>query len=173
MRSVRPTLPPGRAKQIEDAARDELIDPVAKIKPRTRLTLLGRSEAKIPASPAEARLETFPNPARRNYRIHFETDDFTSLCPITGQADFARIEIDYAPDRLCVESKSLKFYLASFRNERAFNEAVTNRILDDFVEACAPRDATVVAQFSARGGIALTVRAEYPDKKRQKVRDGR
>ncbi|HEY6111259.1 MAG TPA: preQ(1) synthase [Chthoniobacterales bacterium] len=129
------------------------------------LTLLGRSEAKLPSSPAEARLETFPNPARRHYRIHFETDDFTSVCPVTGQADFARIEIDYVPDRLCVESKSLKFYLASYRGERAFNEAVTNRILDDFVKACAPREAIVIAQFSARGGIALSVRAEYPDRK--------
>jgi 7-cyano-7-deazaguanine reductase len=129
-----------------------------------RVTLLGRSDAKIPSSPAEARLETFPNPARRNYRIHFGTDDFTSLCPVTGQADFARIEIDYIPDRLCVESKSLKFYLASYRNERAFNEATTNRILDDFVKACAPREAIVAAQFSARGGIALSVRAEYPER---------
>src|SRR5581483_7408961 len=119
----------------------------------TRLTLLGRSEAKLPASPAEARLETFPHPAsKRNNRSHFETDDFTSVCPITGQPDFARIDIDYVPDRLCVESKSLKFYLASYRNERAFNEAVTNRILDDFVKACAPREASVTAQFSARGG---------------------
>src|SRR4026209_67024 len=126
-----------------------------------RLTLLGRSEARIPESPEKAVLETFPNPAQRDYLIHFETDDFTSLCPVTGQADFARLEIDYVPDRLCVESKSLKFYLASYRNERAFNEAVTNRILDDFVKACAPREATVTAQFSARGGIALTVRAEY------------
>jgi 7-cyano-7-deazaguanine reductase len=138
---------------------------VAKAKRASRLTLLGRSEARIPASPAEARLETFPNPARRNYRIHFETDDFTCVCPVTGQPDFARIDIDYVPDSLCVESKSLKFYLASHRNERAFNEAVTNRILDDFVKACAPREAIVTAQFSARGGIALTVRAEYPDKR--------
>jgi 7-cyano-7-deazaguanine reductase len=130
----------------------------------SRLTLLGRSQAKLPASPGDARLETFPNPARRNYWIHFETDDFTSLCPVTGQADFARIDIDYVPGRLCVESKSLKFYLASFRNERAFNEAITNRILDDFVRACAPRQAIVTAQFSARGGIALTVRAEHPDR---------
>lgn len=135
---------------------------MAKTKP-VRLTLLGRSEAKIPASPAEAHLETFPNPAQRNYRIHFETDDFTSVCPITGQPDFARIDIDYVPDRVCVESKSLKFYLASYRNERAFNEAVINRILDDFVKACAPREAIVTAQFSARGGVALTVRAEYCD----------
>jgi 7-cyano-7-deazaguanine reductase len=138
------------------------------------LTLLGRSEAKIPASPSEARLETFPNPSRRNYWIHFETDDFTSLCPVTGQADFARIDIDYVPDRSCIESKSLKFYLASYRNERAFNEAVTNRILDDFVRACSPRHAIVAAQFSARGGIALTVRAEYPDKSPKKIgRNGR
>jgi 7-cyano-7-deazaguanine reductase len=146
---------------------------VEKTKQTTRLTLLGRSEAEIPASPAEAQLETFPNPARRNYRIHLETDDFTSLCPVTGQADFARIDIDYVPDRLCVESKSLKFYLASYRNQRAFNEAVTNRILDDFVRACAPREATVTAQFSARGGIALTVQTEYPDKCLKASRDGR
>jgi 7-cyano-7-deazaguanine reductase len=142
---------------------------VAKAKPTARLTLLGRSKATIPASPAQARLETFPNPARRSYHVHFETDDFTSLCPVTGQADFARIDIHYVPDRLCVESKSLKFYLASYRNERAFNEAVTNRILDDFVKACAPREATVIAQFSARGGIALTVRAEYSGATRQKT----
>jgi 7-cyano-7-deazaguanine reductase len=149
---------------------------VAKAKRASRLTLLGRSEVKLPASPAEARLETFPNPARRNFRIHFETDDFTSVCPVTGQPDFARIDIDYVPDRLCVESKSLKFYLASYRNERAFNEAVTNRILDDFVRACAPREAIVTAQFSARGGIALTVRGEYPDKNfdnKKLGRDGR
>src|ERR1700756_1486224 len=118
---------------------------------RSNLTLLGRSEAKIPASPSEARLETFANPAPgRNYWIHFETDDFTSVCPVTAQPDFARIDIDYIPDRVCVESKSLKFYLASYRNERAFNEAVTNRILDDFVKACGPRQAIVTAQFSAR-----------------------
>src|SRR3954451_4450974 len=126
-----------------------------------RLTLLGRSEAKIPASPEQARLETFPNPSKRDYRIHFETDDFTSLCPVTGQADFARVEIEYVPDKVCVESKSLKFYLGSYRNVRAFNEAVTNRILDDFVRACAPRHAEITAQFSARGGIALSVHAVY------------
>jgi 7-cyano-7-deazaguanine reductase len=134
---------------------------MAKAKP-SKLTLLGHSDVKLPASPDEARLETFPNPApQRDYRIRFETDDFTSVCPVTGQPDFARIDIDYVADHLCVESKSLKFYLASYRNERAFNEAVTNRILDDFVKACAPREAIVTAQFSARGGIALTVRAEY------------
>jgi 7-cyano-7-deazaguanine reductase len=134
---------------------------MTKAKP-SKLTLLGHGKAKIPSSPAQARLETFPNPApQRDYRIHFETDDFTSVCPVTGQPDFARIDIDYVADHLCVESKSLKFYLASYRDQRAFNEAVTNRILDDFVKACAPREAIVTAQFSARGGIALTVRAEY------------
>ena len=128
-----------------------------------RLTLLGQSQARVSASPAEAQLETFQNPAQRKFWIHFETSDFTSLCPVTGQADFAKIEIDYVPDKFCVESKSLKFYLASFRNERAFNEAITNRILDDFVRACAPREAIVTAAFSARGGITLTVRAAFPD----------
>ena len=127
------------------------------------LTLLGKSEKRLPSSPAEARLETFPNPAKRNYRISFETADFTSLCPVTGQMDFAQVTIEYVPAKLCVESKSLKFYLASYRNERAFNEAVTNRILDDVVRACSPREAVVTAEFSARGGIALTVRAEFPD----------
>ena len=147
---------------------------MAKTKGKSGLTLLGRSEAKIPASPGEAHLETFPNPARRDYWIHFETDDFTSLCPITGQADFARVEIAYVPDRVCVESKTLKFYLASFRNERAFNEAVTNRILDDFVSACRPREALVTTHFSARGGIALKIEARYPDSSSRKVgRNGR
>jgi 7-cyano-7-deazaguanine reductase len=136
---------------------------VAKRNKTARLTLLGKSEARLPSSPAKARLETFPNPARRSYRVRFETADFTSLCPVTGQMDFAQITIEYVPDALCVESKSLKFYLASYRNERAFNEAVTNRILDDFVRACSPREAIVTAEFSARGGIALTVRAEFPD----------
>jgi 7-cyano-7-deazaguanine reductase len=134
---------------------------VAKREKKPDLTLLGRSEAKLPASPDEATLETFQNPARRAYRIRFETADFTSLCPVTGQMDFAQLTIEYVPAKLCVESKSLKFYLGSYRNVRAFNEAVTNRILDDFVRACRPSEATVTAQFSARGGIALTVRAEY------------
>jgi 7-cyano-7-deazaguanine reductase len=138
---------------------------VAKRTQKSGLTLLGKSDAHLPSSPSEARLETFPNPARRGYRIRFETADFTSLCPVTSQMDFAQIVIEYVPAKLCVESKSLKFYLASYRNERAFNEAVTNRILDDFVAACSPREAVVTAEFSARGGIALTVRAQYPDAK--------
>lgn len=127
------------------------------------LTLLGRSEARIPKSPAQATLETFPNPSRRKYHIQFETNDFTSLCPVTGQADFAQIKINYVPNKLCIETKSLKLYLASFRHECGFNEALANRILDDFVRVCAPREATIVAAFSPRGGIALTVQASFPD----------
>ena len=151
--------------------RRSTLSAVAKRKRAGAFRLLGHSNAKLPASPAHARLETFPNPAPvRNYRIHFETDDFTSVCPVTGQPDYARIVIDYVPDRLCVESKSLKFYLASYRNERAFNEAVTNQILDHFVKTCAPREAIVTAQFSARGGIALTVCAEYSNKRANQSR---
>ena len=130
---------------------------------KPRLTLLGRSDAKIPSSPAEARLETFPNPARRSYRIHFETDDFTSLCPITGQADFARIRIEYVPAKKCIETKSLKFYLAAFRNTRSFNEEIANRILEDLVAACAPRQLIVRGEFAARGGIQVSVEARHPE----------
>ena len=132
-------------------------------KTATPLTLLGRSETRLPATPSDARLETFPNPSKRRYRIRFETSEFTSVCPVTGQIDFAQITIEYVPAKLCVESKSLKFYLASYRNQRGFNEAIANRILDDFVAACAPREAIITAEFAPRGGIGLTVRAEHPD----------
>ncbi len=133
--------------------------------PKTKkndLTLLGHNQPGLPLAPDRAILETFPNPAKRPYRVRFETTDFTSLCPITGQADFAQLTIEYLPRKHCVETKSLKFYLASFRQERAFNEAVTNRILDDLVAVLQPRELTVTAEFSARGGIALTVIANYP-----------
>jgi 7-cyano-7-deazaguanine reductase len=128
------------------------------------LTLLGRSEGAIPPAPTAQILETFENPARRPYWIRFETADFTSLCPITGQADFAELKIEYLPNRRCLETKSLKFYLASYRNERAFNEAVTNQILDDLVKACAPKKMIVEAKFASRGGISLTIVASHQDK---------
>jgi 7-cyano-7-deazaguanine reductase len=127
------------------------------------LTLLGRSETAVPSAPSPTILETFANPSRRPYWIHFQSADFTSLCPITGQADFAQIRIDYQPGDRCLETKSLKFYLASYRNERAFNEAVTNQILNHLVRACDPRRMSVRAEFAARGGISLTVTATYPD----------
>jgi 7-cyano-7-deazaguanine reductase len=108
-------------------------------------------------------LETFPNPRPgREYVIRFETDEFTCLCPKTGQPDFATIRIEYVPDSLCVELKSLKLYLWSFRNEGGFHEDVTNRILDDLVAAVRPRRLKVEGDFNIRGGIHTTVIAEHP-----------
>lgn len=103
-------------------------------------------------------LETFPNPKpERDYEIAFECPEFTCLCPVTGQPDFATIRIRYVPDQRCVELKSLKLYLWSFRDEGAFHEAVTNRILDDLVGALDPRRITVVGDFYVRGGIHTVV----------------
>lgn len=143
---------------------------MAKSRKTKELTLLGRSERTIPGTPDAEILETFENPARRPYWIRFETADFTSLCPITGQADFAELKIDYLPDRRCLETKSLKFYLASYRNERAFNEEVTNRLLDDLVKACAPREMTIQARFAPRGGISLTITASHSQKPKRPKR---
>src|ERR1041384_7502858 len=106
----------------------------------------------MPSKPT-TRLETFPNPTpRRDYRIHMEIPEFTCLCPKTGQPDFATLVLDYVPDRLCVELKSLKLYIWSFRNEGAFHEAVTNRILDDLVQLTKPRFMRLTAEFFVRGG---------------------
>ena len=108
-------------------------------------------------------LETFPNPEpARDYTIEFTCPEFTCLCPRTGQPDFATFRIRYVPDRLCVELKSLKLYLWSFREEGHFHEAVTNRILEDLVAATAPRRMTVVGDFMVRGGIHTVVTAAYP-----------
>jgi 7-cyano-7-deazaguanine reductase len=85
------------------------------------------------------------------------------MCPVTGQPDFAKITIDYVPDKLCIESKSLKFYLSSYRNTRSFNEEIVNRILEDLITACRPRQAIVYGEFAARGGISVSVDARYPD----------
>src|SRR5918912_1015966 len=115
----------------------------------------------MPTTPSKA-LETFPNPTpQRDYRIHMEIPEFTCLCPKTGQPDFATLVLDYVPDRLCVELKSLKLYIWSFRNEGAFHEAVTNRILDDLVAATRPRFMRLTARFYVRGGIFTTVLAEH------------
>ena len=103
-------------------------------------------------------LETFPNPgAARSYAITCECPEFTCLCPKTGQPDFATIMIKYVPDKLCIELKSLKLYLWSYRNEGAYHEAVTNKILSDLVFACQPRWMEVVSRFNVRGGITTTV----------------
>ena len=108
------------------------------------------------------RLETFVSPRPgRAFEIRFETEEFTCLCPMTGQPDFAHLTITYMPDQLCVESKSLKLYLWSFRNEGAFHEAVTNQILDDLVAATQPQWLRVEGDFLIRGGIRSVVVAEH------------
>jgi len=108
-------------------------------------------------------LDTFPNPSpKRDYEIRFDCPEFTCVCPMTGQPDFATIRIAYVPDKLCVELKSLKLYLWSFRDEGAFHEAVTNRILDDLVSALKPRRCEVIGDFLVRGGIHTVVVARHP-----------
>lgn len=107
-------------------------------------------------------LETFPNPMHeRDYTIRMKVPEFTCLCPKTGQPDFAIFNLEYVPNQLCIELKSLKLYFWSFRNEGAFHEAVTNRILDDLVRACAPRFMRLTGDFNVRGGIYTTVVAEH------------
>lgn len=108
-------------------------------------------------------LETFPNPnPERDYEIRFECPEFTCLCPKTGQPDFAVIRIEYVPDKLCVELKSLKLYLWSYRDEGAFHEAVTNRIADDLIAAMSPRRLVVTGAFHVRGGIRTEVSVRHP-----------
>jgi len=107
-------------------------------------------------------LELFPNPQpERDYTIRIDIPEFTCLCPKTGQPDFATLLLEYIPDRQCVELKSLKLYVWTFRNEGAFHEAVTNEILDDLVTACEPRFMRLTAVFNVRGGIGTTVIAEH------------
>jgi len=107
-------------------------------------------------------LETFPNPnPGRDYLIHMRIPEFTCLCPMTGQPDFATITLDYVAHRRCVELKSLKLYIWSYRDQGAFHEAVPNQILDDLVRAIAPRFMRVKAKFFVRGGIFTTVVAEH------------
>jgi len=115
----------------------------------------------MPSHPSK-RLRTFPNPSpRRDYRICMEIPEFTCLCPLTGQPDFAVLSLEYVPDRRCVELKSLKLYAWSFRSQGAFHEAVTNRILDDLVKTLRPRYVRLTAKFNVRGGIHTSVVAEH------------
>jgi len=116
----------------------------------------------MPSTPSKS-LETFPNPRPgRDYEIAFECPEFTCVCPRTGQPDFATIRITYVPADLCVELKSLKLYLWSFRDEGHFHEDVTNRILDDLVQTIHPKRMTVVGDFNVRGGIHTVVTAAHP-----------
>jgi 7-cyano-7-deazaguanine reductase len=119
-----------------------------------------------PRSPGRTRpsktLDVFPNPnPERDYLIHLQVPEFTCLCPLTGQPDFAVLTIDYVPDRACVELKSLKLYAWSFRDEGAFHEAVTNRVLDDLAAATHPRFMRVTARWTVRGGIFTNVVVEH------------
>ena len=121
-----------------------------------RLTILGKE------SMPSRKLETFPNHhPKRDYTVTMHSEEFTCVCPLTGQPDFAKIKIQYIPDQLILESKSLKLYLQSFRNEGTFHEHVTNVILDDIVAALAPRWCKITADFTVRGGIGISVDAEF------------
>lgn len=107
-------------------------------------------------------IETFENPKpERDYEISIECPEFTCLCPRTGQPDFATIIIKYMPDKLCIELKALKLYLWSFRNEGAYHEDVTNKILDDLVKVCKPRWMKIISDFNIRGGLHTVITAEY------------
>jgi 7-cyano-7-deazaguanine reductase len=120
-------------------------------------TLLGANQ-----TTATKNLEIFQNPnPERDYTIEISSPEFTCLCPVTGQPDFAEITLRYVPDQFCVELKSFKLYLWSFRNEGAFHEAVTNQILDEVVARIAPRVATVIGKFNVRGGLYTTVTATH------------
>src|SRR5580698_10062143 len=124
-----------------------------------RFTQLGSKSLLTDAQIADPRsiLEVFDNPRPgRDYEIKFVFPEFTSLCPVTGQPDFATITVRYVPDRLCVEMKSLKLYFFAFRNKGIFYEAVTNQILDDLVAKLSPRKITVIGEFAVRGGTAGT-----------------
>lgn len=115
----------------------------------------------MPSKPSK-KLDTFPNPEpSRDYRVHIEIPEFTCLCPLTGQPDFAHFTIDYIPEKKNLELKALKLYMWSYRNEGAFHEAVTNQILSDMVKAIAPRFIRLTAKWYVRGGIFTTVIAEH------------
>jgi 7-cyano-7-deazaguanine reductase len=132
--------------------------------PPPPLTLLGNQKAKTPGAPDAGILEVFPNPRPgRDYTITFDCLEFTSLCPVTGQPDFATLSIRYIPDQVCVESKSLKLYLGAYRNQGSFSETIVNQILDDLASVLDPMVMTVKAAFSPRGGIGIEVEATYPE----------
>lgn len=120
------------------------------------------AETKIPI------LEVFPNPhPKRAYEIEIEAPEFTSLCPMTGQPDFGTVRITYIPDKICIELKSLKFYLQQYRDKGIFYEDITNKILDDLVAACSPRSMQLVTLWRPRGGITTRIKAVYQKAKRR------
>ena len=127
----------------------------------SNLTLLKSSKTSFPDSPEKASLEVFENLySGRNYEITFDCPEFTSLCPVTGQPDFGAISIRYVPDSLCIESKSLKLFLFSFRNFNTFHEEAVNIITDKISGVCSPKWLEVSGRFHPRGGIAINVKVE-------------
>ena len=146
----------------------ERTDPMASKARRKSAANAPASQRQAPATPPSAPskdLQVFPNPAsERDYAIQFQIPEFTCHCPLTGQPDFAHITIDMVADKLCIELKSLKMYMWSYRNEGAFHEKVTNDILSDIVRACAPRFIRVSARWYVRGGIYTNVVAEQRKK---------
>ena len=134
------------------------------------LTKLGSPTSYQFDNPGPDLLEAFPNRySGRDYVITFEHPEFTSLCPMTGQPDFATITVQYAPGEMCVESKSFKLYMCAFRNHGSFMESLTNKIADDLITVLAPRRLTVVGRFNVRGGTGITVRVEHVDPQLDKV----
>lgn len=140
---------------------------------KLKLRELGRPSVLTEAQVAQPRtiLEAFDNPRpERDFEIKFVFPEFTSVCPVTGQPDFATITITYIPDRFCVEMKSLKLYFLAYRNKGIFYEAVVNTILDDLVAVLKPRKMTVVGEFAVRGGTAGIVTVQYPQSRQKRVR---
>jgi len=136
-----------------------------KVNPTPRATVGRRVKPATPPSAPSKTLDVFPNPApERDYAIQFQVPEFTCHCPLTGQPDFAHITIDMVCDRTCIELKSLKLYMWSYRHEGAFHEKVTNTILDDIVAATKPRFARITAKWYVRGGIYTNVVAEHRKK---------
>lgn len=132
--------------------------------PKTFYNLTFKYNSYYMPSEPDTTLETFPNPApERDYAIRFDIPEFTCLCPLTGQPDFAHLYIEYIPDALCVELKSLKNYFWSYRDQSAFHEAVSNQILTDLCNLLKPRYMQLRAEFNVRGGIATAVTVTYPD----------
>ena len=126
------------------------------------LTLLGKQVSGFPDSPGKAKLETFPNPhPKKDYWVTFDCPEFTAICPKTHQPDFGIINIRYIPGQRCLEAKSLKLYLFSYRNMGIFNEDAVNCILKDLVQVLRPREMEVRGDFSPRGGICISVAASF------------
>jgi 7-cyano-7-deazaguanine reductase len=145
------------------------------MKPAKPLTQLGAKSVLTPRQIENPRtiLEAFPNPApNRDYEIRFEFPEFTSMCPVTGQPDFATILLEYTPDQLCVEMKSLKLYFLAYRNKGIFYEGVVNRIADDLIAVLAPRKLRVIGDFAVRGGTKGIVTVVH-DKARRPGKRGR